>query len=139
MLESNTCSSKAVRPSRSLFLMLSLSCVAVIFSFTGRATSAEPTDMDKMVGNWVGTPRRGEENVYEFRKDGTFKLSWKTGTGGDGTEEGTYKVAGEGIVELTSKGLDGKDKTDKVKYKFGTGSLVLTWPVGQPIKFTKQK
>ena len=90
--------------------MRTLIGVGLIFALACGATAADDKiDGTKLIGKWEPKdPKKGEEFVMEFAKDGKLSV---TGTLDNKlqTFEGTYKLDGNKLtIELKVKGADGK-------------------------------
>lgn len=108
-------------------------CVLTVCGFAGADDKKEPKfDAAKLVGKWEPKePKKGEEFVLEFTKDGKL-LAHGTLNGKPQTFEGTYKLDGGklsfelktpgevvketiALTKLTDDELEGKDKEGKVE------------------------
>jgi uncharacterized protein (TIGR03066 family) len=113
--------------------MRTLLGVAVVLAMACGATAAdEKIDAKKIIGKWEPkAPKKGENMVMEFTKDGKLILSGEGG-GKELKIEGTYKLEGDKlsfkmkfgdatveeavtITKLTDDELEGKDKDGKVE------------------------
>ncbi len=90
--------------------MRTLIGIGLIFALTCGATAADDKiDGAKLVGKWEPKePKKGEEFVMEFAKDGKLSVTGAL-DGKVQTFEGTYKLDGIKLTfELKVKGADGK-------------------------------
>lgn len=113
--------------------MRTLLGVAMVLAMACGVTAADDKiDAKKLIGKWEPkTPKKGENMVMEFTKDGKLILSGEGG-GKDLKIEGTYKLEGDKlsfkmkfgeatvdetvtITKLTDEELEGKDKDGKTE------------------------
>ncbi len=76
--------------------------VAAILVLSAGLVSARAADMPKdlIVGKWQPVAEKGKDYQFEFNRDGTLKVSDKSGNK-ELTYEGKYKFLKDNLVEIT--------------------------------------